>query len=66
MSLTRERILERLRVAPATLKELAQEMGLSRVAVHRHLSSLMARGLAVPQAGSALPGLLGPGPGGAL
>jgi predicted ArsR family transcriptional regulator len=44
MSPTRERILERLRAAPATSKELAQELGLSRVAVHRHLSELMARG----------------------
>lgn len=45
MSPTRERILERLRRAPATSKELAQEIGLSRVAVHRHLSELLERGL---------------------
>ncbi len=42
---TKERILERLARAPAAAEELAGELGLSRVAVQRHLKDLWEWGL---------------------
>lgn len=42
---TKERILKRLARAPAAADEIARELGLSRVAVQRHLKDLHRRGL---------------------
>lgn len=42
---TRDQILTRLREAPAKVSDLASALGISRVAVHRHLESLQAEGL---------------------
>ena len=47
LGVTKERILERLGRAPAGADELASELGLSRVAVQRHLRDLHRRGLLV-------------------
>ena len=45
-SKTKERILEALRETPQPADALAERLGLSRVAVERHLRELYARGLA--------------------
>jgi biotin operon repressor len=37
---TKLRILERLRSRPSCAAELAAELGISRVAIHRHLEEL--------------------------
>lgn len=42
---TRDQILTRLREAPAKISDLACALGISRVAVHRHLETLLAEGL---------------------
>ncbi|MCL5964197.1 MAG: ArsR family transcriptional regulator [Deinococcus sp.] len=42
---TKLRILERLRAREACTSELAMELGISRVAVHRHLEGLIHEGL---------------------
>ncbi|RTG91983.1 transcriptional regulator [Thermus scotoductus] len=42
---TKERVLDLLRLRPYTAKELAEALGVSRVAVLKHLQDLEARGL---------------------
>ncbi|WP_018467941.1 helix-turn-helix transcriptional regulator [Calidithermus timidus] len=42
---TKLRILEHLRQSPATVAELSERMGISKVAVHRHLEDLSREGL---------------------
>jgi predicted ArsR family transcriptional regulator len=42
---TKLRILERLRSRPSCAAELAAELGISRVAIHRHLEDLLRKGL---------------------
>ncbi|PZA06602.1 MULTISPECIES: metalloregulator ArsR/SmtB family transcription factor [unclassified Meiothermus] len=42
---TKLKILERLRTQAASVTDLADEMGISRVAVHKHLEDLMREGL---------------------
>ncbi len=42
---TKERILRRLRTRTASAAELARELGISKVAVYRHLNNLMRAGL---------------------
>lgn len=45
LSDTKLRILEHLRQSPATVAELSERMGISKVAVHRHLEDLSREGL---------------------
>lgn len=42
---TKLKILEHLRQSPATVAELSERMGISKVAVHRHLEDLSREGL---------------------
>lgn len=42
---TKERVLDLLRLKPRTAKEVAEVLGVSRVAVRKHLQDLEARGL---------------------
>ncbi|GAA6733088.1 helix-turn-helix domain-containing protein [Thermus oshimai] len=46
---TKERALELLRLKPFTAKELAEALGISRVAVQKHLQDLEARGLVLSE-----------------